>query len=781
MSSLTSTSAPRVEQLGRFLHALEISKGRSDAFKALSTTDRSRLLKVLMSNKSLKIQPNNLASIDWNKGKNLVIGPIKQLLQGAKKCKPVLSTQSVAKTHFHQFIGSSQLVHNSRWPLFLSSQDFRSLHGVCRETAEYAAIGVKHAVTNIKKYNLEPLIAKYSHTEIHTKTDSLIGLREVSLLGCKLSRVEQLRHPTFQTLGKFFELVEAGNLLRMRSELIHQYPVTSTINDFIKNEGGVDKLLEQAEHVRTKFMSGDFVNSTRDLDLSYRGMTLVPKEIGRLKNLQELNLTENPLYILTQEIGHLDSLKTLHLNGNQLVSLPKEICGLKSLEILGLENNQLISLPKEIGKLKALTELWLNENRLTGLPKEISQLKALIKLYLSTNPLPSLPKEIGQLQALQELDISYTRLTRLPKEFENLQSLRTLSATMTPLEIFPQEICQLIALQKLVLVGNAFSSIPKEIGELQALRDLTITLNSKIVHVAKEIGQLNGLTSLILRNTNVRRLPNEIGMLPALTYLDLGCNGLSGLPKGIGQIPGLKKPALGNAPLDFKENGIVALPDDLADYVDQLQHQKQDVQKQTLLNQLKDALKKNHDCKKISALLEKMEKIVGKESRSHLHRELALVCKKDPKLGKNSQKLGFGRQAFLDPKVDPKLKLTAIERVLNPQVITKLQKIVETVQVKQKKQVVQKQTILNQLKDMLKRGHDCKKIASLLDAMEKNFGKERRSDLHRELAQVCKKDPKWCKETRKPGFGRQAFLNPKVDPKLKLIAIEQVLSQVTKK
>ncbi len=805
MSSPTSSAPTRVQQLNNFLHALDTSKGRSDAFKALNTSDRNHLVKVLTSNKSLKIQPNNIASIDWNKGKSLVIGPVQKLLQDANKSKPVLSTQFVAKKHLHQIIGSKQLMKNGELLSFLSSQDLRSLEGVCKKNGKSVAMHAQQARQIIQTYNLEPLIARYCHTEIHTDTHYLPALNELMSLAGKLNEIEQLERPTYQTLGQFFELVEAGNLLRISDFLrIHSntYSSASTINDFLKGVGGSEKLFEIAENIRASLKQMDDEGPISNAFYENRGLTFVPKEvcqlkalkvlrlhnnrlislpkeIGQLKTLEILVLENNQLTSLPKEIGQLKALTQLWLKNNRLTSLPKEIGQLKTLEILVLKNNRLTSLPKEIGHLESLETLVLQDNQLTSLPKEIGQLqaleefniannllptlpkeigqlKALKRLWLRYNQLTSLPKEIGQLQALQELDIgSLPLLTRLPKEFANLQALTSLRAgNKTPLEIFPKEICQLKALQELFLPASVFPSIPKEIGQLQALRTLAITLNPNLVH-----------------------LPKEVGMLAALTSLIVASNHLSSLPKELGQIPGLKKTPSTEAPLNFNNNGIIDLPEELADYANQLQEQNQNVQKLTILNRLRDALKKGHDCKTIATLLDKMEQIIGKESRSNLHRELAQVCKKDPKLGKDSQKLGFGRQAFLDPKVDPKLKLRAIEQALNSKATTTPQKIVEAVQGKQPKQAVQKQTILNQLKEALQKGHDCKKIGILLDAMEKNHGKDSRSALHRELAQVCKKDPKWSKETQKLGFGRQAFLNPKVDPKLKLKAIEQVLAQ----
>ena len=57
--------------------------------------------------------------------------------------------------------------------------------------------------------------------------------------------------------------------------------------------------------------------------------------------------------------------------------IPKEIGKLINLQNLNLHNNQLTGeIPKEIGKLMNLKYLYLNNNQLTGeIPKEIKQMK----------------------------------------------------------------------------------------------------------------------------------------------------------------------------------------------------------------------------------------------------------------------------------------------------------------------------------------------------------------------------------------------------------------------
>ncbi len=537
MSSPTSSSAARVAQLNNFLRALEIGVGRSDSFKALNTSDRGRLLKVLTTNKSLKIQPKNIASIDWNKARNVVIGPVQKLLQDANKSKPVLSTQSVAKKHLHQMVRSKQSAKNNERSSFPSSQDLRSLQGPGKETEKSIAMHALHAEQTIQKYNLRPLIARYCPTEIHTKTDAIQALKELVSLARKLNEAEQIECPTIGTLNEFFELVEAVNFLRMKDAITNydedrvedselRKPNKDTIRDYLSSGRSAAALIQEAEAFRVEFSNNPIRASYDSFNLEHRGMTLVPREISQLT-----------------------FLTVLRLGNNRLICLPKEIWSLAKLEMLSLDGNQLTTIPKEIGQLKTLTGLDLSSNRLTSLPDEICQLKALKKFYLRNNQITNISEE---------------------------------------------------------MVNHFIAS----------------------------------LTSLLDMDDNLWPADNWTAPLK----VKLACDEKT-------------KPLL-------NKMDRVASKESLSDAL-RKSVQSRDSQKLTILEQLKTSLKSKHECNKIAALLEKMEKIVGNESRSALHRELAQVCKQDPRWRKETQKLGFGRQAFLNPKVDPKLKLKAIEQVLS--------------------------------------------------------------------------------------------------------------------
>jgi internalin A len=125
----------------------------------------------------------------------------------------------------------------------------------------------------------------------------------------------------------------------------------------------------------------------KELDLSSKGISELPDEIGQLVNLQELQLGLNQLTSLPGSIGHLTRLKSFGLGGNRLTSLPESIGQLASLQSLNLRLNLLTSLPESLGQLASLWRLYLSRNQLTSLPASLARLEQLLELDLDNNPL----------------------------------------------------------------------------------------------------------------------------------------------------------------------------------------------------------------------------------------------------------------------------------------------------------------------------------------------------------------------------------------------------------
>jgi internalin A len=259
------------------------------------------------------------------------------------------------------------------------------------------------------------------------------------------------------------------------------------------------------------------------LDLSHKGLSQLPPEIGRLTSLQQLFLGSNELSEVPPEIGQLMNLQLLYLSNNQLSQLPPEIGQLTGLQQLTLFNNQLRELPPEIGRLTNLQYLYLGNNKLRQLPSEISQLTKLQYLSLLNNQLSELPHEIGWLTNLQELFLNDNQLRELPYEIGQLTNLQRLSLDNNHLSQLPNEIGRLTSLQYLSLPHNHLSQLPNEIGQLTGLRQLYLH-NNQLRQLPTEIGQLTRLEELYLSDNQLRGFPPEVGRLTCLQELYLDGN-----------------------------------------------------------------------------------------------------------------------------------------------------------------------------------------------------------------------------------------------------------------
>ena len=269
-----------------------------------------------------------------------------------------------------------------------------------------------------------------------------------------------------------------------------------------------------------------------ELNLSGMGLTELPPELWKFKNLKILKLgydyegERNQLKDIPKEIGNLTQLTELDLSDNQLTTLPDPLGQLTQLKVLNLSNNRLATLPDSLGQLTQLTELDLSSNQLTALPDSLGQLTQLTKLDLSSNKLTTQPDSLGQLTQLTRLSLSHNQLTTLPDSLGQLTQLVFLD-----------------------LAANELTTLPEWLGELARLEVLNLYHN-RLSFLPKSVANLKHLTGLLFPDNLFTELPDWLYLCSSIDTLQLFRNKLSDIPPSLLNLKHLEKLDLDNNPLN---------------------------------------------------------------------------------------------------------------------------------------------------------------------------------------------------------------------------------------
>jgi len=246
-----------------------------------------------------------------------------------------------------------------------------------------------------------------------------------------------------------------------------------------------------------------------------RRLYYIPKDIDRLRYLEELKIENFSLEIIPGSIGNLRKLKHLDLCYNHINGIPDSIGKLKSLRHIDLSYNCIKEIPESIGLLKGLRYADLTYNRLQEIPESIGLLKNLKNLYLNCNEIEKIPVSIGKLVSLKELNFHMNKIEMMPKSIRNLVNLNLLSLGGNRIESVPEEIKGLKNLESLGFGGNNLDKIPEWIGELRKLKSLSFSDNN-IKELPDFITRLTSLVSLDLSNTKIKSIPRDFHKLTSL-------------------------------------------------------------------------------------------------------------------------------------------------------------------------------------------------------------------------------------------------------------------------
>uniref|UniRef100_K3ZHC3 NB-ARC domain-containing protein n=3 Tax=Setaria italica TaxID=4555 RepID=K3ZHC3_SETIT len=233
-------------------------------------------------------------------------------------------------------------------------------------------------------------------------------------------------------------------------------------------------------------------------------ITELPREIGRLQNLETLDVAGTGISKLPTEIGKLQHLETLNVCGTEVTELPTSMEKLQSLKTLDVSDTEVTELTW-IEKLQYLKTLDVSGTQVTELPREIKNLERLETLDVSCTEVAELPREIKNLERLKTLDVHCTEVAELPREIKNLERLETLDVSRTKVTELPRWIEKLQSLKTLDVSSTKVTKLPLEIKNLERLETLDIS-ETLVRELPKEIGQLQHLRTLDIRGTNVREL-----------------------------------------------------------------------------------------------------------------------------------------------------------------------------------------------------------------------------------------------------------------------------------
>ncbi|XP_059436366.1 uncharacterized protein LOC132169331 [Corylus avellana] len=261
---------------------------------------------------------------------------------------------------------------------------------------------------------------------------------------------------------------------------------------------GVMSLEPPADSVKNITCNCQFENNTCHIEaIEIKRFSLpgvLPPELVQLPYLQKIDFAYNYLSGSIPIQWASMALKSISVLGNRLSGeIPKDLGNFSNLTYLSLEANQFSgTIPSELGKLVNLETLMLSSNNLSG----------------------NLPEELGGLENLTDFRVNDNNLNgTIPDFIQNWKQLKRLE----------------------MIASGLKGPIPLSISVLEKLTDLRISDINGTIQSFPDLGNMTGLTRIILRNCNISgEIPDYIWTMNHLRILDLSFNKLSGeLPTAI--------------------------------------------------------------------------------------------------------------------------------------------------------------------------------------------------------------------------------------------------------
>jgi len=256
---------------------------------------------------------------------------------------------------------------------------------------------------------------------------------------------------------------------------------------------------------------------TGELDLSFCGLTKIPKEVFELTWLEKLSLRQNEIWIGTlQEFKNLNQLSELNLRFNKITNI-KPLGYLTELNTLDLSRNQINDI-KPLENLTELKELYLGENQISDL-KPLENLTDLNILKINRNQITNIEplKNLTELNILSLYENKISDITPL----KNLTDLNTLYLYENKIRDI-NSLANLTELNILKLNRNQINNI-KPLNNLTELNILDISRNQ--LENIKPLENLIALDSLKLGDNKIKDIS------PLLPLLKVKAGALIGYKK----------------------------------------------------------------------------------------------------------------------------------------------------------------------------------------------------------------------------------------------------------
>ncbi|KAJ8061725.1 hypothetical protein OCU04_009523 [Sclerotinia nivalis] len=286
--------------------------------------------------------------------------------------------------------------------------------------------------------------------------------------------------------------------------------------------------LEQLEHAELSRLQGLI-----SLKLANNRLKSLPSYFGLYRSMRTLNLSSNFLEEFPEFLCNMSALIDIDMSFNGISNLPNEIGKLKNLERFVITNNRLKgSLPNTFGELVNLKEVDVRYNMLSSIDI-IATLPKVEQISADHNSVSVCECEFAKIRILR---LNSNPVTKF--EIKNsVPTLTTLNLSNAKLAQIPDAAFDKMPnLNKLVLDINHFVSLPAQIGKLRKLEYFSIARNA-LSSLPAELGCLTELRYLDIRQNNLKKLPMEIWWANKLEFLNVSSNVLDNFPK-----PGSRPP-----------------------------------------------------------------------------------------------------------------------------------------------------------------------------------------------------------------------------------------------